>query len=302
MLFTATVALPRNGQPARTAQISVNVATSRPHRRGLPASTCRPAVRFTVSCDASAPESSSKLRVFGAGKLAAAAAALLAPTAASAAQSPAAVRAAAEAARMKTGAANAAADAASSASNDPLAFFHSVEAFVREQAGYVLDGLQGAEPHYKDATIFDITNWIWATKMEPVQFPEETVLYAMAIASALVYFPFLFTALARVFAPGGYDLSAPRAMFSRLPGWAQRATWAHQNAMECLPPFLAAATIAYIQGDHSAVANWCASMYCFARALYPVFYMNDSPVLRSAAFALGQYCTIVLFLHLMHMV
>ena len=69
------------------------------------------------------------------------------------------------------------------------------------------------------------------------------LLDCIAAAAALVYAPFLVVALARL--QLGYDQAAPRAMFDRLPDYAQRATWAHQNSFETFMLFSAAALMAY---------------------------------------------------------
>jgi len=60
------------------------------------------------------------------------------------------------------------------------------------------------------------------------QLPAEAIfLYCIAAAALLIYLPFcLWFARVRV----GFDLAAPRAMFDKLPLYAQRATWAHQNS------------------------------------------------------------------------
>lgn len=56
------------------------------------------------------------------------------------------------------------------------------------------------------------------------------LLYGIVAAAVLVYVPFLVVVYGRVKA--GYDIAAPRALFDKLPAYAQRATWAHQNSFE----------------------------------------------------------------------
>jgi uncharacterized MAPEG superfamily protein len=75
------------------------------------------------------------------------------------------------------------------------------------------------------------------------------LLDCIAAAAALVYAPFLVVALARL--QLGYDQAAPRAMFERLPAYAQRATWAHQNSFETFMLFSAAALMAFVTGVDS---------------------------------------------------
>jgi uncharacterized MAPEG superfamily protein len=75
----------------------------------------------------------------------------------------------------------------------------------------------------------------------------------------------------------GYDLSAPRAMFDKLPPYAQRATWAHQNSFEAFMIFTAAALMAYVTGQNSSLAVGSAIAFLIARTLYSVFYILDIP-------------------------
>ena len=61
--------------------------------------------------------------------------------------------------------------------------------------------------------------------------PVDLVLLSSIIGAViLAYAPFLVVGWGRLQA--GYDQSAPRAMFDKLPPYAQRATWAHQNSFE----------------------------------------------------------------------
>ena len=76
-------------------------------------------------------------------------------------------------------------------------------------------------------------------------------LYAIAAAAVLIYLPFLVVGYARMRV--GYDTSAPRAMFDKLPPYAQRATWAHQNSFEAFMVFVAAALMAFLR--YPAVAR-----------------------------------------------
>lgn len=111
------------------------------------------------------------------------------------------------------------------------------------------------------------------------------LLYSIALAAILVYLPFLVVAYGRF--QVGYDTAAPRALFDKLPPYAQRATWAHQNAFESFTLFAAAALMAYVSGVNSAIAAGAALVYLTARSFYPVFYILNIPILRSAMFALG---------------
>ncbi len=111
-------------------------------------------------------------------------------------------------------------------------------------------------------------------------------LYCIAAAAVLIYLPFLVVAYARTRV--GYDQSAPRAMFDKLPPYAQRATWAHQNSFEGFMIFAAAALMAYVTGVNSPIAVVAAIAFVAARLLYSIFYILNIPLLRSLMFAVGS--------------
>lgn len=111
-------------------------------------------------------------------------------------------------------------------------------------------------------------------------------LYSIAAAVVLIYLPFLVVTYAR--ARVGYDMSAPRAMFDKLPPYAQRATWAHQNSFEAFMIFAAAALMAYVTGVNSPLAIGAVIAFLVARLLYSIFYILNIPVLRSLMFVVGS--------------
>lgn len=111
-------------------------------------------------------------------------------------------------------------------------------------------------------------------------------LYSIAAAAVLIYLPFLVVAYGRLGA--GYDQSAPRAMFDKLPPYAQRATWAHQNSFEGFMIFAAAALMAYVTNVNSPIAVVAAIAFVAARLLYSIFYILNIPILRSLMFAVGS--------------
>ncbi len=120
------------------------------------------------------------------------------------------------------------------------------------------------------------------------------LLYSIAAAAVLIYLPFLLVAYAR--ASIGYEaLSTPRAIFDKLPTYAQRATWAHQNSFEAFMVFTAAALMAYVTGVNSPVAAFAAIAFVVARLLYSVFYILNIPILRSLMFGVGSLGSGTLF-------
>lgn len=111
-------------------------------------------------------------------------------------------------------------------------------------------------------------------------------LYSIAAAAILIYLPFLVVAYARVRI--GYEMfSTPRAMVDKLPPYAQRATWAHQNTFEAFMVFAVAALMAYVTGVNSSIAQVAAIAFVIARFLYSIFYILNIPLLRSLMFAIG---------------
>ncbi|NJO77426.1 MAG: MAPEG family protein [Cyanobacteria bacterium RM1_2_2] len=120
-----------------------------------------------------------------------------------------------------------------------------------------------------------------------MQYPVSTLLlYCIVAAAVLIYLPFLVVGFARVQA--GYDMAAPRAMFDKLPAYAQRATWAHQNSFESFMLFAAAALMAYMTQVDSPTAKGAAIAYVVARFLYSAFYILNVPLLRSLMFGVGS--------------
>ncbi len=119
------------------------------------------------------------------------------------------------------------------------------------------------------------------------------LLYCVAAAAALIYLPFLVVGYGRM--KVGYDISAPRAMFDKLPPFAQRATWAHQNAFEAFMIFSAAALVAYVTGQNSSLATGAAIAFVIARLLHSVFYILNIPLARSLMFGIGSLCSATLF-------
>lgn len=111
------------------------------------------------------------------------------------------------------------------------------------------------------------------------------LLDCIAAAAVLIYLPFLVVAYARV--QVGYDMAAPRAMFDKLPPYAQRAAWAHQNSFEGFMLFSAAALMAYVTGQNSSLAAGAAIAFVIARLLYSVFYILNVPPARSLMFGIG---------------
>jgi uncharacterized MAPEG superfamily protein len=120
-----------------------------------------------------------------------------------------------------------------------------------------------------------------------------SLLIFLVIAAVLIYVPFILVGLARFRV--GYDQSAPRAMLNKLPPYAQRATWAHENAFESFTLFAPAVLMAYVTGQTSGWSLLAAIAYVVARLFYSVFYILDWPQLRSLMFGIGSLGIFTLF-------
>ncbi|WP_155523708.1 MAPEG family protein [Nodosilinea nodulosa] len=119
------------------------------------------------------------------------------------------------------------------------------------------------------------------------------LLVSIGVAALLVYLPFLAVGYGR-FAVG-YDQAAPRAMLDKLPAYAQRATWAHENAFESMILYAPAALMAYLTQQQSPLALGAAIAYLIARTLYPVAYILNVPIGRSLMFGVANLSTFALY-------
>jgi uncharacterized MAPEG superfamily protein len=120
-----------------------------------------------------------------------------------------------------------------------------------------------------------------------MNFSTNTILLgSIAAAAFLVYFPYLIVAVTRF--QVGYDMSAPRSTFDKLPDYGQRATWAHQNSWEAFILYSAAALMAYVTHQDSQTVVNCAIGFTIARFLYSIFYIINFPIGRSLTFGIGS--------------
>lgn len=123
--------------------------------------------------------------------------------------------------------------------------------------------------------------------------PSQMLLYGIAIAGGLVYLPYLVVAYGRLSI--GIDMNAPRAMFDRLPDYAKRATWAHQNSFEVFALFVAAALTTYVTNSYSDQTSLYVLVFIAARVLFSLFYILNLPFLRSPMWAVSMVCIGSLF-------
>ena len=117
--------------------------------------------------------------------------------------------------------------------------------------------------------------------------------YCVVVGALLIYVPYLLVATVRF--QVGYDMSAPRAAFDKLPPYAKRAMWAHQNCFEAFILFAPAAVLAYVTGQDSVWALGAAIVHLAARFFYSLCYIFDIPLLRSLMFGIGGIGTFTLY-------
>jgi uncharacterized MAPEG superfamily protein len=115
------------------------------------------------------------------------------------------------------------------------------------------------------------------------------LLDCLVAAAALIYFPYGAVVYGRT--QVGMDMAAPRALFDKLPDFAKRATWAHQNSFETFMPFTAAILMAFVTGVTSPLAGWAAIAFVVSRFFFSVFYIANLPPLRSLMFGIGTLST-----------
>lgn len=80
----------------------------------------------------------------------------------------------------------------------------------------------------------------------------------------------------------------PRSYADKLPDYAKRANWAHQNSFESFTLYAPAAVIAYITGQDSTAALFAVVAYLIARLLFSGFYILNVAPLRSLMFGIGS--------------
>ena len=129
----------------------------------------------------------------------------------------------------------------------------------------------------------------------PFVSPANVLLCSIAIAAILIYLPYIVVATGR--ARLGYDMAAPRAMFDKLPDYAQRATWAHQNAFESFVLYAPAALMAFVVGLPPEQVLSTVVIYLAARLTYPLAYILNVPILRSLSWAVSMGSIFSLYLN-----
>jgi uncharacterized MAPEG superfamily protein len=116
--------------------------------------------------------------------------------------------------------------------------------------------------------------------------PTNALLFSIMAAAALIYLPYAAVGVGRF--QVGYDMSAPRSLFDKLPDYAQRATWAHQNSFESFALYAPAALMGYAVGLPPEQVLSTAVIYLGSRVTYSLFYILNVPILRSLSWAISM--------------
>ncbi|WP_374351580.1 MAPEG family protein [Chitinimonas sp.] len=131
-----------------------------------------------------------------------------------------------------------------------------------------------------------------------------TISYACLLIAVLLPYVWVVCAKAGIKIDGeprGYNNHAPRAQQEQLQGWRRRAVWAHNNAFEALPGFIAAVLVAAHAGVAVGRINVAALLFVLVRVLHGIFYLADQAMLRSLSWLIGIGAVAYLFAQaLMH--
>ena len=125
-------------------------------------------------------------------------------------------------------------------------------------------------------------------------------VYSLPIAAFLIYVPYAVVALERVKLAQTMENSMevfarPRFYADKLPDFAKRANWAHQNSFESFMLYAPAAVMAYITAQDSTAALLAVVAYLIGRLLFSVFYILNVAPLRSLMFGIGSFSIFSLY-------
>ena len=127
------------------------------------------------------------------------------------------------------------------------------------------------------------------------------LVYSLPIAAFLIYVPYIVVALERVKLAQTMENSMevfarPRFYADKLPDFAKRANWAHQNSFESFALYAPAAVMAYVTGQDSRAVFLAVVAYLVGRLLFSVFYILNVAPLRSLMFGVGSISIFSLYL------
>ena len=91
------------------------------------------------------------------------------------------------------------------------------------------------------------------------------------------------------------NMSAPRALFDKLPEFGKRATWCHQNCWESISLHAPACLLCLLTNPDSSISVVAAWSHPLIRILYIFAYVLDIPKARGLFWASGLLSTAILF-------
>ena len=91
------------------------------------------------------------------------------------------------------------------------------------------------------------------------------------------------------------NMSAPRALFDKLPSFGKRAVWCHQNCWESISLHAPACLLCLITLTDSNIAIIAALSHPIFRFLYIGAYVFDIPTVRGLMWASGIFTTLLLY-------
>jgi uncharacterized MAPEG superfamily protein len=122
-----------------------------------------------------------------------------------------------------------------------------------------------------------------------------TPLLCVFLAFLLIWFPRALVIVAIARSGERLDNNHPRDQQARLEGWGKRAQAAHNNAFESFAPFAAAVLVAHLAGANPGHAAALAVTHVVARTVYPLVYIANLGLLRTAVWSIGTLATGGLF-------
>ncbi len=90
-------------------------------------------------------------------------------------------------------------------------------------------------------------------------------------------------------------MSAPRALFDKLPPFGKRAAWCHQNCWESISLHAPACILCLITLTDSNIAIIAAWSHPILRLLYIASYIFNIPAARGLMWASGIFTTLLLY-------
>jgi len=91
------------------------------------------------------------------------------------------------------------------------------------------------------------------------------------------------------------NMSAPRALFDKLPDFGKRAVWCHQNCWESISLHAPACLFCLLTLPESSLAIYASWVHPIARSIYILAYIFNVPAGRGLSWAIGLFSTLVLY-------